>query len=211
MAPSRKPARRPHILVTAFESFDDRPVNRSGEWLDAFLGLAEATALAHVADVVAAELPVDFVQLPRAIARLWRAERPEVWILTGECGAGDAIRVERVAVNLLDATLPDNAGRRRTNARVVRDGPVAYFASLDPRRARRALERGGVKARFSLSAGSYCCNQGFYVARHLTRRTKARVIFLHIPRIGAGRGKAAPRLDDAAKGLASLVRALARG
>jgi len=202
---------RPRILVTAFEPFDDRKVNRSGQWLDALLRVAEATAVAHVADLAAAELPVDFVKLPRALARLWRAERPDVWILTGESGRGDAIRVERVALNLLDAPIPDNAGRRRIDAPVVRGGPPAYFATLDPRKARAALERGGVKSVLSLSAGSYCCNQAFYVARHLTRRTRTRVIFLHIPRTGAGRGRAAPRLDDAAQGLASLVRALARG
>jgi pyroglutamyl-peptidase len=211
MSPARKPAGRPHILVTAFESFDDRPVNRSGQWLDAFLEHAEATALAHVADLTAAELPVDFVELPRALARLWRAERPDVWILTGESGAGDAIRVERVAVNLLDATIPDNAGRRRVDAEVLRGGPPAYFATLEPRKARAALERGGARSVLSLSAGSYCCNQAFYLARHLTRRAKTRVIFLHIPRIGLGRGRGAPGIDAAAKGLAAVVRMLARG
>jgi pyroglutamyl-peptidase len=211
MVPFRRSPRRPRILVTAFEPFDDREENRSGQWLDAFLRVAEATALAHVADLSAAELPVDFVKLPRALARLWRAERPDAWILTGESGKGDAIRIERVAVNLLDATIRDNAGRRRVDAPVVRGGPPAYFATLDPRGAREALERGGVKSVFSLSAGSFCCNQAFYVARHLARRTRARVIFLHIPRTGAGRGRTAPRLDDAARGLASLVRALARG
>ena len=211
MVLSRRSPRRPRILVTAFEPFDDRRVNRSGQWLDAFLRVAEATAFAHVADLTAAELPVDFVRLPRALARLWRAERPDVWILTGESGQGDAIRVERVAVNLLDAAIRDNAGRRRVDAPVVHGGPPAYFAAINPRTARAALERGGVKSVLSLSAGSYCCNQAFYVARHLTRRTKARVIFLHIPRTGAGRSRAAPRLADAAQGLASLVRALARG
>jgi len=211
MASSLRPSRSPRILVTAFEPFDDRGVNRSGQWLEGFLRHAEATALAHVADLSAAELPVDFVKLPRALARLWQVERPDVWILTGESGKGDAIRVERVALNLLDAPIPDNAGRRRVDEKVMRGGPPAYFATLDPRTARRALERGGVKSVLSLSAGSYCCNQAFYVARHLTRRTRTRVIFLHIPRTGAGRGRTAPRLDDAAKGLASLVRALARG
>ena len=146
MVPSRRSPRRPRILVTAFEPFDDREENRSGQWLDAFLRVAAATALAHVADLSAAELPVDFVKLPRALARLWRAERPDVWILPGESGKGDAIKVERVAVNLLDATIRDNAGRRRGDAPVVRGGPPAYFATLDPRGAREALERAGVKS-----------------------------------------------------------------
>ena len=166
--------------------------------------------------LAAALLPVDYVRLPRALARLWRNERPDTWILTGESGRGDALRVERVAINLIDAPLPDNAGRRRRDAPVVRGGPAAYFATVDVRAAVRALERGGVRAIVSLSAGSYCCNQAFYVARHLaatSRRAgakRARIVFLHVPRLALSRSRPAPRLDAAAAGLLQLVQALAR-
>lgn len=210
------PARRPRILVTAFEPFDGRAANRSQRWLEAFLGAARDGGLAHQAELSAALLPVDFVKLPRALARLWKSERPDAWILTGESGRGDAVRVERVAVNLLDAAIPDNAGRRRRDAPVVRGGPAAYLATVDVRAAVRALEHGGVRATGSLSAGSYCCNQAFYVARHLvatSRRAEAkqaRVVFLHVPRLAMSRARPAPRLDDAAGGLVALVRALAR-
>lgn len=208
---NRDPFPLPRVLVTGFEPFERRRANRSWQWMNAFLRECERSGLAHVADLAVARLPVDFVALPRRLAALWKRERPDLWILTGECGPGGAIRVERVAVNLLDARIPDNAGRTRRDAPVARGGPPAYFATLDPRAAQGALLRGGVRAELSLSAGSYCCNQAFYVARHLSRRTRTRVIFLHIPRTGAGRGRAALRLDDAARGLASLVRALARG
>jgi pyroglutamyl-peptidase len=201
---------RPKVLVTAFEPFDGRSANRSQRWLEAFLAEAVVSGVAHRADVAGALLPVDFVKLPRALEKLWRAERPDVWILTGESGAGDDLRVERVAVNLIDSDTGDNAGRVRHDARVVRGGPDAYFATLDPRRARSALKRGGVRAELSLTAGAFCCNQAFYVARHLTRGAKARVIFLHIPRLPAGPGAPAPRLQDAARGLVALVRSEVR-
>lgn len=209
------PQRRPRILVTAFEPFDGRAANRSQRWLDAFLRAARDGGLAHRIDLAAALLPVDFVRLPRALGRLWTAERPDAWILLGESGAGEAIRVERVAVNLIDAALPDNAGRVRRDSAVLRGGPAAYFATLDPRAAVRALERGGVRAAPSLSAGSYCCNQAFYVARHLaatSRRAdakKARIVFLHVPRLPLSRTRPAPRLADAAAGLVALVLASA--
>ncbi len=202
---------RPKVLVTAFEPFDGRPANRSERWLDAFLSEAVVRGVAHRADVSAVLLPVDFVKLPRALAKLWHDERPDVWILTGESGAGDAIRVERVAVNLIHSETADNAGRVRRDAPVVRGGPDAYFATLDPTRTRAALKRGGVRAEYSLSAGAFCCNQAFYVARHLTRERKSRVIFLHIPRLAAGRGRPAPKIRDAASGLVTLVRSIARG
>ena len=202
--------RRMKFLLTAFEPFDGRSANCSGLWLEAFLREATNSGIAHKADVAAALLPVDFVRLPKALAALWRAERPDVWILTGESGAGDAIRVERVAVNLIDAKTADNAGRVRHDAPVVRGGPAAYFATLDPSRTRATLERGGVSAKTSLTAGAFCCNQAFYVARHLSRASsKTRVIFLHVPRLAAGRGRPAPKIADAAKALVALVRATA--
>lgn len=209
-------SRRPRVLVTAFEPFDGRAANRSERWLEAFLVAARDAGLAHRVDLSAALLPVDYVKLPRALARLWTSERPDAWILTGESGRGDAIRVERVAVNLMDATIPDSAGQRRRDAPVVRGGPAAYFATPDVRAAARALERGGVRAAVSLSAGTYCCNQAFYVACHLAataRRPgsrKARIVFLHVPRLPLSRSKPAPRVADAAAGLVVLVRALAR-
>ena len=209
-------SRPPRVLVTAFEPFDGRATNRSQRWLERFLVAARDGGLAHRVDLSAALLPVDYVSLPRALARLWRSERPDTWILTGESGRGDALRVERVAVNLLDAAIPDNAARRRRDAPVVRRGPAAYFATVDVRAAVRALERGGVRAAVSLSAGSYCCNQAFYVARHLaatSRRPgarKARIVFLHVPRLALSRSKPAPRLDAAAAGLVQLVRALVK-
>ena len=202
-----RPGRLPRVLVTAFEPFDRRPVNRSLQWIEEFVRESERTALAHVADLSVATLPVNFVGLPRALGRLWRSERPEVWILTGECGPGDALRVERVAINLLDAKTPDNAGRVRTDRAVVRGGPPAYFATLDERLAVRELEKGGARAKLSLTAGSYCCNQAFYLARHLARRSDARIVFLHVPRAGAGRGRPAPDLQGATRGLLRLVRA----
>jgi pyroglutamyl-peptidase len=206
---------RPRILVTAFEPFDGRAANRSQRWLEAFLDRARDAGLAHRADLSAALLPVDYVRLPRALGRLWRSERPDAWILLGESGAGDALRVERVAVNLLDAAIADNAGRVRRDAAVVRGGPAAYFATVDARRVATTLEKDGARAIVSLSAGSFCCNQAFYLARHLaatSRRPgakKARVVFLHVPRLPLSRTKPAPRIEAAADGLVRLVRALA--
>jgi pyroglutamyl-peptidase len=206
---------RPRILVSAFEPFDDRAANRSQQWLEAFLDRARDAGLAHRVGLSAAILPVDYLRLPRALARLWRSERPDTWILLGESGAGDALRVERVAVNLIDAAIPDNAGRMRRDATVVRGGPAAYFATVDVRRVAATLGKDGARAVVSLSAGSFCCNQAFYAVRHLaatSRRAgakKARIVFLHVPRLPLSRAKPAPRIDAAAAGLVRVVRALA--
>jgi pyroglutamyl-peptidase len=200
------PKRLPRVLVTAFEPFDGRSANRSQRWLERALSEAVVSRVAHRVDLAGALLPVDFVKLPRVLEKLWRKERPDVWILLGESNKGEAIRVERVAVNLIDSATADNAGRVRRDATIERGGPDAYLATLDPKTTRATLKRGGVRAEISLTAGAFCCNQAFYVARHLTRESETRVIFLHIPRLPAGKRRPAPRIPDAARALVALIR-----
>ena len=212
----------PRVLITGFEPFGRRRTNRYWQCVEAFVREARTARLAHEADLAAARLPVDFVALPQALKRLWRTERPDLWILAGESGAGESLRVERVAVNLLDAALPDRAGRVRRDAEVVPGGPPAYFANLDTRRAAETLTSAGARARVSLTAGAYCCNQAFYWARHLaetaglhsgrrTRQRGCRMVFLHIPRHGARRGGTPPPPRAAARALVHLVRDFLRG
>src|SRR5688572_5881262 len=113
MAAQRIRPQLPRIVITGFDPFGGRGTNRSWRWIEVFLRAARREGLAHHAELTAACLPVDFVALPKALEDLWRSERPDVWLLTGESGRGANLRVERVAVNLLDARAADNAGRRR--------------------------------------------------------------------------------------------------
>jgi pyroglutamyl-peptidase len=144
-------------------------------------------------------LPVDFRALPAAIRRALRL-RPLALLLIGEAQGERAVRVERVALNLVDARIPDNRGRQPVDQAVVRGGPLARPATLDPKWVRGVLAR-TVPVRLSTSAGTYACNAAFYLAATQARGTQ--VVFIHVPSsrrvLGAKRAGAA---------LARLIRKL---
>ncbi len=109
---------------------------------------------------------------------------PSAWLMLGEYGEGPELRCERVAVNLVDATTPDNRGVVLRGAKAVRGGPLAYFTTLDPNLMRAHFEARGLPAVLSDSAGTYACNLALYLALHHAQslRVGTRVGFVHIPR-----------------------------
>jgi pyroglutamyl-peptidase len=121
-----------------------------------------------------------------AIARL-EAEiavlEPEIVICVGQAGGRAEISVERVAINLEDARIPDNAGAQPLDRPVVAKGPAAYFSSLPIKAIVRDLRDAGIPAGPSQTAGTFVCNHIFYGACHAKAkgRRKLRTGFIHIP------------------------------
>ena len=98
-------------------------------------------------------------------------------------GRGRAeISLERVAINLIDARIPDNAGKQPIDVPVVAGGPAGYFSTLPVKAAVQQLRRQGIPAGVSYTAGTYNCNHIFYGLRHYLETQHARVRgFVHIP------------------------------
>lgn len=167
----------PTILLTGFEPFADDALNPSWEAVQPLDG---ATIAGH--RVVARRLPVTFegalAQLRREIVRL----RPAIVLSVGLSGGRSGISLERVAINLDDARIPDNAGAQPLDEPVVAGGPAAYFTTLPVKAMREALQQAGIDCAITHSAGTYVCNHVFYGALHaLRRRRGARAGFIHIP------------------------------
>ena len=85
---------------------------------------------------------------------------------SGRPAAGQPSRPERVAINLMDARIPDNAGFQPVDQPVVPGGPAAYFATLPVRRMAEAIEKAGLPAQISNTAGTYVCNCLLYTLLH---------------------------------------------
>lgn len=166
------------ILVTGFEPFDGNAVNPSQQ-------IAEALAMLAVPghEIATAVLPVDRYAAPRAVVAAIDAQRPAVALLLGQATGRAALAIERVAVNLLDFRIPDNAGNLASEEAVAPDGPAAYFATVPVRAMYDAVRAAGVPVELSLSAGAYLCNQVLYVALHhvAQRGLPVRVGFIHVP------------------------------
>jgi len=165
------------ILVTGFEPFAGESINSSQEVVRRLQG---AVIARH--RVVVAMLPCVFAKVNRELGRLYRLHRPFLVICIGQANGRKAIAVERVAINVNDAQIADNAGARPVDRPVVRGGPAAYFSTLPVKAIVEALRAKGIPAEVSQTAGTFVCNHVFYGLMHrLGRQPGIRGGFIHVP------------------------------
>lgn len=166
------------VLVTGIEPFDGDAINPSWQIAQALAGEQIAGAEV-VARELACVLGLSNQQLIAAIEEL----RPRVVICLGLAGGRGEISIERVAVNLIDARIPDNAGKQPIDVPVVVGGPVGYFSTLPVKAIVHHLHQSGIPAAVSHTAGTYNCNQLFYgLSHHIASHNLAiKGGFIHIP------------------------------
>ena len=165
------------VLVTGFEPFGGDPINPSQE-------IARALDGCVIADrsVVGATLPCVFGGSRYEIVRLLRAHQPGLVICLGLAGGRAEITPERVALNVEDARIPDNAGTQPIDMPVVRGGPAAYWSRLPVKAIVAALRARKIPAAVSQTAGTFVCNHVFYALMHALRwQRQVRGGFIHVP------------------------------
>ncbi len=189
------------VLVTAFEPFGGEAVNASQE------ALARLPEELGGARLVKRVLPVAFDAAADGLRRAVRETAPDAVLCLGEAGGRAALTPERVAVNLRDARIPDNAGARPVDEPVVPGGPAAYFATLPVRAMAEAVRAAGLPAELSNTAGTYVCNTVMYALLDQLERERPGVRggFLHLPRPQ----ETGLTADDLARGVAAALRAIA--
>src|SRR5947207_14934038 len=108
---------------------------------------------------------------------------PDLVICIGQAGGRTEVSVERIAVNVDDARIPDNDGNQPVDAPVVPGGPAAYFATLPVKACVAAVRATGLPAAVSQTAGTFVCNHVFYGLMHLiaTELPHVRGGFVHVP------------------------------
>ena len=191
------------VLLTGFAPFGGESVNPSWQ--------AVSVLGARRDDVAAVELPCEFAASLPALRRAIEEHAPELVVCVGQAGGRLDVTPERVAVNLIDARIPDNAGARPVDVPVVPGGPAAYFTTLPVKACVAAIRAAGVPASVSHTAGTYVCNQVFYGLMHLlSTLPDVRGGFVHVPfspEQVAASGTAAPSLgvDRIADALEVLV------
>src|SRR5438034_5693298 len=177
-------------LLTGFNRFGDLEVNPTQLIVES---LAERPRTLTNVNLVAEVLPTEFIGAGNRISQLIRQHRPEMVVCLG-LGAGlGEIHLERVALNLDDGGMPDNAGVSRTGQSIVPDGPLAYQSILPLVQLREALRQRGIPAVISNHAGTYVCNHVFYLARHEVERLGIGSLcgFIHLPQISENTGAGA--------------------
>lgn len=201
----RSSAPTARILLTGFDPFNGARINPSWQAVQALHNRQIGGRR-----VVAAQLPTVFGDSLRVLDTLLDQLRPELVICVGQAGGRSALSLERVAINVDDAPIPDNAGRQPVDHPVAPGAPVAYFSSLPIKAALAALQREGLPAEVSQTAGTFVCNHVFYglmhrLATHPGLR-HARGGFLHVPWLPEQGSPSLP-LADVVSGLRTVVRA----
>lgn len=165
------------VMLIGFAPFAGEAVNPSWQAVRALDG-----AVIEGHRVAAVELPTAFDAAVRALRRALRQTKPRVAIAVGLAGGREGISLERVAINVIDARIPDNTGAQPIDVPVVRGGPAAYFTTLPVKAMLAALRDANIAAHVSQTAGTYVCNQVFYALMHAARRNpRLRAGFVHVP------------------------------
>jgi len=176
-------------LITGFEAFGGEDCNPSWEAAKRFTPQFESpdqqdqAAIERGASVHTLCLPVEFgrafEQLRAQVVRL----QPDLVIAVGQAGGRSALNLERVALNWVDARMPDNAGLKPEAGKILPQAPAAYLSNYPITTAIGWLRQAQIPAEGSLSAGAFVCNELYFRLCHLqaTEFPSMQVLFLHVP------------------------------
>lgn len=131
--------------------------------------------------MVGSVLPCAFGVSVKGLRKLLRRHRPELVLCMGQAGGRAAISLERIAINVDDARIPDNLGLSPIDEPVILGGPAAYWSTLPIKAIVRALFQAQIPGEISQTAGTFVCNHIFYALMHALRKSKARGGFIHVP------------------------------
>ena len=199
-----------NVLLTGFEPFGGSQVNPSAQVVrtlarDGLPGVALHSAI----------LPVDRQGGPATLLNAVRALHPDAILCLGEATRRMVISIERMAINLLDYRMVDNAGHQAIDEPIVPDGPAAYFVTLPVRAMLEAVRAAGIPAELSLSAGAFLCNQVTYELLHYltTYQLDIPAGFVHLPALPEQVTNAYPpipsmALETMVRGICAVIGAL---
>jgi len=109
--------------------------------------------------------------------------KPDAVLSVGQAGGRPGITMERIAINVDDARIPDNISQQPIDETIQTEGEAAYFTTLPIKRIVKAIREAGISAEVSNSAGTFVCNHIMY--QSLFAATKAdkpfKAGFMHIP------------------------------
>ena len=164
------------IIVTGFDPFGGETINPSIECVKA---LPEIEGV----ELIRLELPTVFKESAKRLNEVINDVKPDAVLSVGQAGGRAGITMERIAINVDDARIPDNISQQPIDEAIQLDGEAAYFTTLPIKRIVKAIREAGISAEVSNSAGTFVCNHIMY--QSLFAATKAdkpfKAGFMHIP------------------------------
>lgn len=196
------------LLITGFDPFGGEKTNPA---IEAVKRLPAAIA---GATVVPLEIPTVFGTCAEVVRQAIITERPDVVLSVGQAGGRSALTPERIAINLDDGRIPDNADFQPVDQPIQPNGPAAYFTQLPVKAMAQAIRQAGLPSHVSTTAGTYVCNHIMYEVQHLraTEFPQLQAGFIHIPflpeQVVQRSGVPSLSLTDDVRGLTAAIRAI---
>ena len=198
------------ILITGFEPFGGESVN------PAYEAVKLLPDMAGDIQIVKMEIPTVFGEAGKVVETGILQHQPDAVICVGQAGRRADIGGERVAINLVEASIPDNAGNQPMDVKVQEDGDTAYFATIPVKAMVKNIKDHGIPASISYTAGTYVCNSVMYDLLYLIDRKypSIRGGFIHVPYateqgVGKPVGTATMELSTISKALLYALEAVA--
>ncbi|MEN5280570.1 pyroglutamyl-peptidase I [Serratia marcescens] len=165
------------VLITGFEPFGGERLNPSWEVVKQLNDLELVGTR-----IVARQLPCVFGAALEALNAAIDEVQPVMVLAVGQAGGRTDITIERVAINVDDARIPDNQGQQPVDEPIVAGGPAAYFSTLPIKAMVSSMREAGIPASVSQTAGTYVCNHVMYGLLHrLSGQREVKGGFIHIP------------------------------
>lgn len=194
-------------MITGFDPFGTEKVNPSWRAVSNIPDKIESV------EIIKQQLPTVFDKSLEKLISQIEDKDPDAIILTGQAGGRHAISVERVAINVNDANIPDNENNKPKDNYIFDHGPTAFFSTLPYKEIVDQIRNyEQIPAEVSNSAGTFVCNHVMYgMLYHLHQRNKPiKGGFIHVPflpeQVLNKPGKPYMALDDIVKGLLRAIK-----
>ena len=182
------------MLITGFDPFGGEKINPAWE---AVKRLPDRVGNFELCKL---EIPTVFGKAAQKVLEAAESRQPEVILCVGQAGGRAAVTPERIAVNIRDAKIPDNAGNCPKGEFVDSEGPAGIFSTVPVTEMAEAICAAGLPGAVSNSAGAFVCNDTLYLLLRHYEGTPVKVGFIHVPYL--------PEQGSPSLPLADTVRAL---
>ena len=189
------------LLINGFDPFGGETVNPAWEAVKKLPDRITDYTLYKL------EIPTVFGLAAETVLAKATDFQPDVILCIGQAGGRAAVTPERIAVNIRDARIPDNAGNQPGGEQIAPDGPAAYFATIPVKEMAAAIENAGIAATVSNSAGAFVCNDTLYSLLHHYADTDVKVGFIHVPYLPE-QGQPNMELEVITKALEAAIEAI---
>lgn len=177
------------LLITGFDPFGGEQINPSWESVKLLEDKIGEYSLIKL------QIPTIFKKGVDKIIERANEINPDVIICVGQAGGRRGITPEVVAINLVEANIPDNEGNQPMGVPVINGGENAYFSTLPIRQMVTAIKTKEIPSALSFSAGAFVCNEVLYTLLNYFNGTSVKVGFIHVPFLPEQAGDKYPSME----------------